>query len=187
MDRSRLRYALILCESFVRNLAYYRAARSEDGRALLDERSDQAPFWLQVHGNFLDQCVLDWCKLFAEERDGEHHWHQLVQDRDDFRQSLLRYLGVRREQYDCYVQKMRFYRDKFVAHLDQEEWMPFPHFDLAHASVTHLHQRIVTVQGLDLRGLANTPEQLADGFQQSVDEASLILQHARSGISQSHK
>src|SRR5271165_4315169 len=64
----RLRRVLVLCCYFVQNLAFYRAGW--DNKIFRRYRSQ---FWVTANGNFLDHCVLEWCKLFGDER-GEHYW-----------------------------------------------------------------------------------------------------------------
>ena len=77
--RDRLRRAVIVCTSFVRNLAYYRACHGQHGSPLLAEAHPQVSFWRQANANFLDVSVLEWCKLFGEPK-GEHGWRLIVTD-----------------------------------------------------------------------------------------------------------
>jgi hypothetical protein len=56
----RRRRIVRLCCSFMRNLAYHRAGLSAGVQSnLLNPTHPQGGFWLDVHGNFLDTCVLD--------------------------------------------------------------------------------------------------------------------------------
>jgi hypothetical protein len=69
-DTKSARRVVTLCRHFVANLAYYRTGWTEKHRHLLDYRNDN--FWRVVNGNFFDICVLEWCKLFADEK-GKHY------------------------------------------------------------------------------------------------------------------
>jgi hypothetical protein len=62
--KDRVRGVVTLCRSFAWNLAYYRTGWSKKYKHLLDA----SDFWRAVNGNFLDMCVLEWCKLFADKK-----------------------------------------------------------------------------------------------------------------------
>jgi hypothetical protein len=80
--RDRLRRVTLLCCHFTRNLAYYRVANPGE------PRTPNRSFWVTVDGNFLDQCVLDWCKLLDDER-AQHYWAKIVSDKTRFERELL--------------------------------------------------------------------------------------------------
>lgn len=87
--RDRIRRVVILCCHFARNLAYYRIGQSEEYRVLLDpEQTANANFWRLANSDFIDVCVLEWCKLFADER-GKHHWKAVVTNPVEFKAGLL--------------------------------------------------------------------------------------------------
>jgi len=134
--RKRVRRVLILCCHFLRNLAFYRAGW--DGRAPV--RTEQ--FWVTANGNFLDHCVLEWCKLFADRR-GKHHWRKVVTDHDAFFAGLLEALKLTEAEFDGYIEEMRKYRDKFVAHLDLDEIMHIPRLRLARKTAAYLHDYVL--------------------------------------------
>jgi hypothetical protein len=63
----RQRRVVRLCCSFMRNLAFHRAGMQGEVQFNLFARTHpQGAFWREAHGNFIDICVLDWCKLFAD-------------------------------------------------------------------------------------------------------------------------
>jgi hypothetical protein len=174
MARSdRLRRVVLLCTSFARNLAYYRAGRSQSALPLLDAAHPQASFWRVINGNFLDMCVLEWCKLFAEPRKGEHFWRRIVTDSAAFETQLHAQLGMTAAEFDALIEAMRRYRDKFVAHLDSDHVMHIPTFSAAQASVWLYHQQVVLHEATagELAGLADTPDKLRLGYTQSIEEA----------------
>src|SRR5712692_8894779 len=86
--RDRLRRDLLLCIQCLRNLAYRRAGWHA-GRLRLNDRQ----FWRTVNGNFLDVCVLEWCKVFGSKRD-PHCWRNFVSDPSGFKTDLLRHLSL---------------------------------------------------------------------------------------------
>jgi hypothetical protein len=60
---------------------------------LQDLRHPRARFWRTVSGNFIDTCVLEWCKLFGDPN-GEHYWKKIVSDPGNFEKLLLNHLGI---------------------------------------------------------------------------------------------
>jgi hypothetical protein len=95
-----------------------------------------------VNGNFLDLCILEWTKLFADQR-GKHHWQKVVGDRTRFETELLAALRLTRAELDAYKQHVLRYRDKFVAHLDHEPIMQIPRLRLARRSVAFLYNYLL--------------------------------------------
>ncbi len=134
--KKRLRRVAILCCHCLRNLAYYRAGWRNGSLVF------QNDFWVNVNGNFLDVCILKWCKLFADAR-GKHFWKTVVADSTAFYNGLLNELGMTRDQLDSYVAEVRGYRDKFVAHLDSEEVMRPPLLEAAKRSVSYLYDYLL--------------------------------------------
>jgi hypothetical protein len=129
--RNRLRRVLILCQRFERNLAYYRVGRREEYRQVWDysKNPKNANFWTVANGTFIDMCVLEWCKLFADKR-GKHYWENTLTDRAGFKAALLRHLGLNDAAFDEVIASMVRYRDKFLAHLDSDYVMNIPKLDI---------------------------------------------------------
>ena len=131
-----LRRVVLLCCHFSRNFAYYRAGW--DGKTLLKTTE----FWKTVNGNCFDLCVLEWCKLFGENR-GEHYWGQVVSDPKTFEAALYPAIGMDAAGFEAYRVKTRGYRDKFIAHLDADLIAWLPHLGPAWASVRFYHEYVV--------------------------------------------
>jgi hypothetical protein len=165
IKRDRLRRVVILCEHFVRNLAYYRAGH--DG---LSKASPQ--FWVTVNTNFIDMAVIEWCKLFGDRR-GRHFWGDVLTDASRFEAEMLRHLGITAPEFAGYVNEMRTYRDKFLAHLDDLNVMNVPFLEPAKAAVEFYHGHVVRYEAVagDLDGL---PTDLADYYCHCFDEAQTI-------------
>src|SRR5712672_2360417 len=74
--RQLRRRTVLLCVSFARNLAFFRAGK-EQGSHLLEPAEKTASFWRQASSNFFDMCILEWCKMFSD-RNAVHHWRKTV-------------------------------------------------------------------------------------------------------------
>jgi hypothetical protein len=169
----RRRRIVLLCCTFMRNLAFHRAGReAEPQRELLIPEHPQGAFWREVHGNFFDICVLDWCKLFAD-HDGQHHWQRVVDNLGRFEPDLYAELGVTADEFATLVKNIKHYRDKFVAHLDKERTMLLPDLEVAERAIAFLHERLL--QQADIYegwlGLPTTAEQFKQGYAQAFSEA----------------
>jgi hypothetical protein len=175
--RERLRRVTILCFSFVRNLAYYRTGNQYPGGWKTAPLLSTASFWRTANGNFVDLCVLDWCKLIGDSKD-PHSWERVVSNKADFKAKLLAHLNVTEFEFEDFRRSMREYRDKFIAHLDSELEMNVPSLDLAKASAEFYHGYIVAneIQPGDLSGLADTTNKLQLGYQACEDEARTVYQ-----------
>ena len=133
---NRLRRVGILCCHCLRNLAF-RNAGWRKGAFLLTEQ-----FWINANGNFLDIAVLEWCKLFADTH-GKHFWSKVVTQKQDFNRGLLKTLDATQADFEAYVQEVKTYRDKFIAHLDDDEIMQIPLLGFMRKSVSYLYDYIL--------------------------------------------
>lgn len=133
-DTKKRRTAL-LCKSFVQNLAYCRARRESANNTGIE-------FLIIAHNNFLEMCVLEWCKIFAD-RKAKHFWKKVVDKPEEFYSDLLKALKINEPDFDDYNQKMRAYRDQFVAHLDDMNSGYIPDMEIALKSVAHLYSEIL--------------------------------------------
>lgn len=135
MNRSeKARRVAILCCHCARNAAYYRAGWQPNIRLKND-------FWVSVNGNFLDLMALDWCKLFTD-RGGKHHWRKVAPDIDGFLPGLRDAVNATSEEFDFCQAEMKTYRDKFVAHLDNEPEMKIPKLTMAIESLFYLYASV---------------------------------------------
>jgi hypothetical protein len=176
-QKDRLRRVVILCCAFARNLAYYRVGQDKEHKHLFDpSKSASANFWRVANSNSIDICVLEWCKLFADEK-GKHYWGKVVSDPACFKMDLLRHLGLDEAAFQKEIGVMRHYRDKFLAHLDSDRTMNIPKLDVPKTAVWFYHARIVSVEAKagDLTDLAVG---LDTGYRKSEDEAKAVFQKA---------
>ncbi|KAE8756090.1 hypothetical protein FSO04_30775 [Paraburkholderia madseniana] len=164
--RQRLRRVGTVCCHTLRNLAYYRAwFEMEKPRA-------NEQFWISVNGNFADVTVLEWCKVLADDK-GKHHWTKVVRDERAFMIGLLARLGTDEVTWSAYVKAMRFLRDKFIAHLDDELLMTLPQLDVAKVSVVYLYTYLL--ENEDERDVfVDAPQNAVEWFDRFSDEARAI-------------
>jgi hypothetical protein len=165
----RRRRVVQLCSSFLRNLAFFRAGlQGEVQRILLRPPHPQFEFWREAHVNFLDICILEWCKLFADPK-SEHHWRRVIDDHDGFEADLYATLSVTADEFAKLIKQARHYRDKLVAHLDEERIMRPPKLDLPKKSIVFLHGRLVPHA---------TSKQLEQDFAQALQKAQTVYAEA---------
>lgn len=137
MERKKfLRMVATLCLYCLRHMAYYRAGWNGGSLILLTQ------FWVSVNGNFINICILEWCKLFGDLR-GKHSWKRAVSDPKSFQDGLLQNLELTEDDFNAYVIEMRTYRDKYVAHLDSFEKINRPKLDIARNSVVYLYNYLL--------------------------------------------
>lgn len=143
----RLRRVALLCCHFARNLAYYRAWHDRLTPGNYGE------ILATIDGNFIDMAVIEWCKLFGE-RKGKHYWEKVV-SHQGFEAEMVKHLDESSERFKNYINEMREYRDKFLAHLDDERIMKIPKMDQAKEAVDFLYGYLVSVEAStdDLAGL----------------------------------
>ena len=134
-EKKRLRRVVLLCCHFVRNLAYYREWHDRLTSA------DNSQIVVTIDGNFIDIVVMEWCKLFHDKNE-KHYWGKVVRHQN-FECDMLSHLGMTKDQFKIYVKEMLHYRDKFLAHLDNEEIMNIPRMDLAEKAVLFYHDCVV--------------------------------------------
>jgi hypothetical protein len=175
--RDRLRRAVILCREFTRNLGYYRGAREHPAGWREEPLTANASFWRTTSNNFLDTCVLEWCKLFGGWKE-EHYWGNVISNRARFTAELLVRLNITADDLESFRIEMRAYRDKFLAHLDSELVANIPKLDLARASVEFYHAYVIgnEVEPGDLSDLPDTADKLRLGYDECKEEAARVYQ-----------
>jgi hypothetical protein len=169
--RDRVRRVVLICCSVAQNVTFYRAAMTAPA-SIRSDHHPEAAFLRRTINNFLDVAVLDWCKLFGSQRSEKHHWRRVVSDVTRFEQALFRELGTNADMFGALVKKILYYRDTFIAHLDNDLVMNVPELNLALKAVTFYHRHIVEHEATpdELAGLPSV-DAFARGFAQSSDEA----------------
>ena len=136
LRNDRLRRVAILCCHFFRNMAYYRVGR------IVNDINFNSNFWNTVNGNFLDVCVLEWLKLFGE-KNGKQSWENVITENDVFKKDLLKTLKITEDEFSLYINQMRKYRDKFIAHLDSDKVADIPNLQIALESAIHFYNYLL--------------------------------------------
>jgi hypothetical protein len=161
--RKRLRWTAILCCHALANLASYRAGWN--GKQLAREEA----FWKRANGNFMDVAVLEWCKLFADRR-GVHSYRNVLTDPAGFESELLGHLGMSAADFETYCTGVKTYRDKFVAHLDDDPKAKYPQLDVAIKSAKFLYNYLRTQE--DKNGyLDGLPRKSETAYRLALSEA----------------
>ena len=172
--RERMRGTGILCLHCLRNLAFFRVAH--------DTRSQWAgqQFWATAHNNFLDVAVLEWCKVFGDKR-AKHDWRKTVTDHDLFFAKLLDHLRLTEEFFEGYITEMRTYRDKFIAHLDEENRMDIPNMSPAIKSAQFLYRWMVEKED-DCNAFWDAPDSPVVYFQKFMSQARSTYAHQQPAV-----
>jgi len=123
-------------------MAFYKAGWHK-GELIFKEQ-----FWVNANGNFIDICILEWCKLFGDKL-GKHYWRMVITDQTAFFTCLLQVVGQTEEEFDSYVEVMKTYRDKFVAHLDSDKVMNIPKLRVARKSISFLYGYLLAYEEED--------------------------------------
>lgn len=131
--REHSRRAGILCNHCLRNIAFYRSWYK------VGKPFNNNQFWVTANGNFLDIAILEWCKLFADTK-GKHYLTKVVVNSDLFMKDMLNSIELTPKEFTEYVESMKIYRDKFVAHLDDHRTMKIPKLTVAKKSTKLLYK-----------------------------------------------
>ena len=140
----RARRVAKLCCHCARNAAYYRSGWRNRKILVSDD------FWTGANSNFLELMVLEWCKLFTDSR-GKHHWGKIVPNPGEFLPDLLDNIEVTGNTFEDHCKEMKTYRDKFVAHLDNDLRMQIPRLTISIDAVCYLY-RVVLDEYFDVLG-----------------------------------
>lgn len=160
--RKQLRRTGILCMHFVRNAAYFRAYNA----AAPTRRRTQ--FWSTLNGNFIDICVLEWCKLFGDKK-AQHFWEKSISEHKRFLEGLLKAVGMSDVGFEAYRLDVRTYRDKFVAHLDERNEMDIPRLEPALDSIYYLYHYLLENED-DCNAFNDAPRDAKARYHEHLEE-----------------
>lgn|GEM_PF-5283696 len=107
---------------------------------------------------------------------------KIVPDKHSFQADLFSALQVNDAVFSKQITMTQHYRDKFVAHLDEERMMNLPHFEISEKAVVFLHTYIAPNSEADPKwlGLPTTAAQFALGYERCVKEAENVYRKALS-------
>ncbi len=128
--------------------------------------------------------VVEWCKLFGDPLNkikSKHGWEYVVgkvlnEDVAKFRSGMLTALGVSDDEFEIQRKKIRVYRDKFVAHLDEERTAYLPSFDLALEAAIFLVAHIREWSKDNGHFVSDPSHTLRDEYNECFAEASAIYE-----------
>ena len=83
---------------------------------------------------------------------------------------MLSTLRLTENQFETYINEMRTYRDKFVAHLDLDKIMQIPRLQIARQSVAYLHDYLLSHED-DGGFFPEAPPKAARFYQLRANEA----------------
>jgi hypothetical protein len=174
--KERRRRILLVCCGFARNLAIYQCGRRV-GRSLL-EKPEAKGFWQEINSSCLDIAILEWCKLFADGR-GKHSWKRVValDNQSVFERELMKAMALNSEQYAVYMAGMLDYRDKFIAHLDDQRALYIPFMGPARQAIWHLYGYLVEneCRASDIPDLPDTTEKFENSYQHFVSQVEQVF------------
>lgn len=170
--RARLRKCALLCLHTLRNAAYLRSTRETLGL-------DAENYWINVGNNFLDIAVLEWCKLFADRR-AKHGWRRVVSDPDEFWARVLRRPQLTMAMFESEViEPMRIYRDRFVAHLDEDPRMNIPNLTPVVYSTATLYNWLREVEDPQAQALHDAPQDPMGFYRDRLADGITVITAAR--------
>ena len=166
----RARRAALLCCHFARSFAYYSIfQRSPD--------LDKEGFWLTIHGNFVDVCVLEWCKLFGSDS-GEYYWKKTLSAPDVFKRELLDMHHINNAALDIIWKEIKDYRDKFVAHSEHHETTIIPNLNVPYLMVGFYFGKLQS-EFPALQEDSSLPRHFDRYYDCCLKEAEEVLRHSK--------
>ena len=141
---TRIRVAVTadICCECVRNAAYYQSGW-QSSKKLITGKLD---FWTNLNGNFLDIAVLSWCYLFGDGK-SQFRWEHLFQNAAVLLNELYAQTDLKELALSDYIEMMRRYRDKLVAHRDiyltGDPRITYPDLTIAVDTSCFLYEKLV--------------------------------------------
>lgn len=124
----------------------------------------------------MDLCTLEFCKLFAESK-GRHHWTKVISNQAQFSLGPLRALKMTQLEFDQYIASVKFYRDKYVAHLDDEIGGNYPVLTPGKTAIAYLFDYLLKFE--DEGGFfPDSGGTAADYYSDREDEATDVYTYA---------
>ena len=171
--KNRPQNAALLCCHFARNFAYYSVFRQSP-------HLGETGFWLTVHGNFIDICVLEWCKLFGN-KNGIYHWRRTLTDPERFCLELLNSHGINETELKRLWKEVKDYRDDFVAHSEKQETTPIPNMNIPYLLVEFYFRKLL-LDFPTLQTNSSLPAHFDQYYDARLKEAEVELLHAKNRV-----
>jgi hypothetical protein len=104
---------------------------------------------------------------------GQHYWKRVVSDQAAFLVGLLNFIGKTEAEFEKYVDEIRVYRDKCVAHLDSENVMKPPKLGVAKKSVSFLYEYLLVNVEVD-KCFNDAPPKASDFYEMHYSQGQKI-------------
>jgi len=120
--------------------------------------------------------VLEWCKIFADEN-GKHYWKKSIDSitTDDFMKKMLSAIDTNENDFKEYINEHKTYRDKFVAHLDKQNTMNIPDFEIAKDSVVFFYKFLIENESFTDEVNIDAAPNANDYYKVATEEAKCFL------------
>jgi hypothetical protein len=132
--QERLRRVILMCGTCLRNIAYFQAGW-KGGKPVFAGQIE-----IVINTNFIDTAVLNWCKLFGEDKHEPHHWQRIIETIDKrkaFKGDLMKHLACEKREWTALRTRAINCRNDFLAHLGSGREMHMPHLELMRRSVIY--------------------------------------------------
>jgi hypothetical protein len=168
--RDQLRDVVTLCHEFARNYTFHKVGRDIRYAHVFTP----SYFWGAAKTNSLQLSILQFCTLF--DREGEHHWSQVVRDPKRFELEILSHLRMSHPEWNTYIASVIRCRDMVpVPDVSTKLEQRRPDLEKAREAICFLHAYIVNQEAKpgDLRGL---PIELEPCYRLYEDEATAVYE-----------
>ena len=76
-------------------------------------KSKDDSFWRTLNSNFLEICVLEWCKLFGDHKD-KYHWENIMDDPSKFKQEMFHELNIKQTDLEGFGGQLSLYETSLL-------------------------------------------------------------------------
>lgn len=160
-EPARIRKCYRLCQSVLKNAAYYTGGASPSAGV-----RSKSQFAIAASNNFLDMAYLDWGKLFWD-RKGLHRWDKILPASTSFMPRMLATLGLEEDQFAAFAKSVAHYRDKELAHADVYDEIDIPDLAVIIESTIFLYETLRHERGYE--PLPTAPHDLRGALQMEID------------------
>lgn len=130
----RILRVLTHIQTFTASLAFHRATITN-----LNTPKSEEEYAAWVRTNFLDYAIARFACFFGSTGSNPTHWKNLVEEEHqvDFRAELLSKTSQSLEEWQNYRNLLLNFRDRYLAHLDDENQFVLPSLNQAHIAAKH--------------------------------------------------
>ena len=120
--------------SGIRSLIYFRYLSKTTGNGM--------HFWLSTRRTHLEHFVLSFNKSFGSSNE-DLHWENTISNESEFKNGLLLDLKTDKENFCKYINSLKKFRNKVIAHTDLElKTLQIPMLDIALNAFNYLYKKL---------------------------------------------